>query len=47
MVSDAAENVTTPPENVRVVVPARAPPTGPEATLSVTEPVLSVDSLLP
>ena len=47
MVSDAAEYVTTPPLKVRVVVPARAPPGGPEATLSVTEPVFRVDSLLP
>ena len=47
VVSDAAEKVTTPPEKVRVVVPARAPPEGPLATDSVTEPVLSVLSLLP
>ena len=47
MVSEAALKVTTPPEKVRVTVPANAPPGGPVATLSVTEPVLREDSLLP
>ena len=47
VVSEAAEKVTTPPANVLVMVPARAPPAGPVATLSVTEPVLRLDSLLP